>query len=216
VFFSWWQPGNLEYHAGNLVPLLLAVALLLRPSRTEPGPARHLVPRLLLLAFAVNLVGNWLTLIEPNRASDLHASASEALERVAPGGLVLGLDRLGHYANLRAVGTCPGERAALPRVLDASDVAAGVDLSSLAQLRAELAAAVERVRAATDGGAGRPAVVATRDLVLPERFEHAPWPLDWSDVATGHVGGMNRLIEGYAALPLDPDAGMASALWELR
>jgi hypothetical protein len=32
VFFAWWQPGNLEYHTGNLAPFLLALGLLLRPT----------------------------------------------------------------------------------------------------------------------------------------------------------------------------------------
>ena len=214
-FFTWWQPGNLEYHAGHLAPALLLVAVLLRPGRAEPGPAAALVPRLVLLAGAVTLAGNWVALIEPNRTRDLHAVADEAMATVAPGGLVLSLDRLGHYANLRAAGTTARHVEPPLLLMDASDVAAGVDLETLDQLRGAIRSTLKRLGALPTGTpGGAPAVVATRDRILPPRFEHAPWPLDWS---TGdHAGGMGRLVEGFLALPLDPVAGVESGLWELR
>jgi hypothetical protein len=136
----------------------------------------------------------------------MHERASAALEAAGPGGLVLSLDGLGHLALVRARGTMPepGGGKATPRVLDASLVASGADLRQLEALRTQIAATLAR------GGH----VVAARDMILPERFEHANWPLDWTDA--NHVGGMDRLVEGFAARPADPEAGLASWLWQLE
>lgn len=196
-FFAWWQPGNMEYHTGTLTPLALALAVWLGGRRVSLRSAVALASAMVLV-----LVGNLRYLIAPNQAADLHARATEALAAAGPGGLVLSLDRLGHYALLRAHGTQLGPE--LPRLLDASDVAGGLDLTSLTELRAAIQATLSR-------GAR---VVAARDLLLPARFEHAPWPLDWSDAE--HVGGMNQLIEGFQAGPADPEAGLDAWLWTLR
>ncbi|MDF1800698.1 MAG: hypothetical protein P1V81_16095 [Planctomycetota bacterium] len=229
-FFAWWQPGNLEYHTGHLVPLLLLVALCLRvrgAAAAAPDVATSttpsLAPRLLALAALTTLVGNYLVLIEPNQGTAMHARSSAAMAQLAPGGLVLSLDRLGHYSDLRAAGTTPaivtGEPADAPVVLDASDVASGLDLSRFDELRGAIEAALTRTADLRPGpfpDAPVAGVLATRDLLLPVRFEHPPWPLDWSNPATGHVGGMNRMIEGRAVLPRPPSAGLGAALWELR
>lgn len=229
-FFAWWQPGNLEYHTGHLVPLLLLVALLLR-ARGKPDAALNetpsagtsLAPRLLLLATLTTLVGNYLVLIEPNQGTAMHARSTAAMGQLAPGGLVLSLDRLGHYSDLRAAGTTPsittGEASDAPVVVDASDVASGLDLARLDELRSAIEAALVRTADLRPGpfpDAPIAGVLATRDLVLPVRFEHPHWPLDWSNPATGHVGGMNRMIDGLAVHPRPLSAGLEAALWELR
>jgi len=187
LFFAWWQPGNMEYHTGTLTPLALALAIWLGGRRLTLRPALALGAAALLV-----LVGNLQFLIGPNQARDMHERATEALAAAGPGGLVLSLDELGHYALVRAHDTQPGAHP--PRVLDASAVASGGNLTRLAELRAAIEATLAR--------GGR--VVAARDLVLPARFEHPPWPLDWSDAE--HTGGMNQLIAGHEAAPAEPGA----------
>ena len=225
AFFTWWQPGNLEFHTVHLAPALLLLAVLLRPPTIDraAGPTTELAPRLLVLAAATTLIVNWTSLIAPNRTPAMHAVATEALDTVAPGGLVLSLDRLGHYANLRAAGTTARGLEPAPLILDASDVASGLDLAGAPDLRRAIDAAAARVSLDPAPPLARPPVVATRDRILPERFAHAPWPLDWSRAPgtegqgdPGHEGGMNLLFEGRDARPKDETAGMDAAIWTLR
>jgi len=199
-FFAWWQPGNMEYHTGTLTPLFLALAVWLggRPAATLHAAGAWTFAAVLVIA------GNVTSLIGPNQASDLDARAQEALEAAGPGGLVLSLDGLGHLALERARGTHAGGTADLPRILNASLVASGTNLDKLPELRAAIAHTLR------SGGH----VFAARDMILPERFHHAPWPLDWTD--SHHDGGMDKLVDGFAPTPVDMDAGLDSWLWRLE
>lgn len=197
-FFAWWQPGNMEYHTGTLAPLFLALGVWLGG---RPASVMHAAGA---WAFAAVLVvaGNVSALIGPNQGKQLDERALEALETAGPGGLVLSLDGLGFLALERARGT--SVHSDPPLLLDASLVASGTDLTQLPELRATIA------KTLAAGGK----VIAARDMVLPERFKHAPWPLDWTDAR--HEGGMDKLVEGLTPTPLSPGAGLDSPLWRLE
>lgn len=197
-FFAWWQPGNMEYHTGTLAPLFLALAVWLGASTRSK---LHATAAWSFAAAAI-LAGNLTTLIAPNQSTALDENAIEALATAGPGGLVLSLDGLGHLALKRAIGTRAASEQ--PQIQDASAVASGADLTKLPELRAKIGQ--------TLASGGR--IVGVRDMILPARFDHALWPLDWTD--SNHTGAMSRLVEGFTIKPIGTKAGPDSWLWTLE
>ncbi len=123
AFFSWWQPSNIEYHTGTLLPLwlLFAVALAARargagarePSAREPGARGTGTPppapgaRRVGLALAGVLaaaVGNAQSLILPARSAGIDEQAREAFAWAGEGGAVVTFDALAGYSLLRVPG----------------------------------------------------------------------------------------------------------------
>lgn len=177
LFFAWWQPGNLEYHTGNVAPFLLLVGLCLRPppaltlARTLTSGWQHLrAPLLLTVAVVLLARSNGILLLWPNRAADIapRLELAAALARPAPTaptrGLVLALDPLTGKALLRA----PREGV---DIADAS-LAAGFGSAIGSPERSAL---LERTRTVLASGGG---VVAVVDRVLPERMGWADAQLD--------------------------------------
>jgi hypothetical protein len=200
AFFTWWQPSNMEYYCGTLMPLFFLAALWLRDS----GPSATVPASLLAVALGILALGNWATLISPNRGGDMDARARETLQSAGPSGLALGLDRLGYYSLMRARETSTVPAIELPRVVDISDAASGVKPDQVPLARALISQTI----------AAKGNVFAMRDMVLPVRFRHAPWFLDWS--VGQHEGAMSKIIADFEATPMDPDAGLGSWLWRLR
>ena len=99
VFFTWWQPSNMEYHTPTLVPVFLALAVWTGRSAGAPGVVSTAVG--FLAAFSLWL-GNSGALIEPNRSKGLHARSVEAFQVAGPGGLVVALDPYQGFALERA------------------------------------------------------------------------------------------------------------------
>ena len=199
-FFTWWQPINMEYYCGTLLPLFFLAALALRKASTTP----RLSTGLLVTALLALVFGNWSVLIAPNQGTDMDLRAREVLTSAGPKGLALGLDRLGFYSLMRAQQTAGKPQASLPAILDISDAASGVVPTAVATARAQIRTTL------ANGGK----VFALRDMILPARFQHAPWHLDWTD--ENHTGGMSQVLADIEATPMDPQAGLASWLWRLR
>jgi hypothetical protein len=205
AFFAWWQPGNLEYHTGNLAPFLLGLALLLRPpsraaltQRTTSGWAQVRALFVLGIAVALLVQTNGARLITPNRgaaiARRLELAVALAAPAAGPGamsaessaggprGLVLALDPLTGKALLRA-------RVAGVDVLDAS-YAAGVATTASSP---ERNAVLERVRGVLAAGGG---VVAIVERVLPARMGWAETQLDLEFLAALEaLGDGQRLVD---------------------
>jgi hypothetical protein len=199
-FFTWWQPSNMEYYCGTLPPLFFIAALCIGGERK----AKTTEHALLASAVLIVVLGNWSALMGPNRSTAMHTRAHQTVVSAGPGGLALGLDRFGYYALMRAQKTWPIEHSTKPAVADISDAASGLVPSAVPHARARIAQALI--------GGGK--VFAMRDMILPARFQHEPWALDWTD--DQHVGTMNQIIENIRATPMDPDAGLASWLWQLE
>lgn len=161
-FFAWWQPTNLEYHAGTWLPICLALV----PSEARAAGAAN-APRRALpwLACAALLAVSHATLLWlPYRGAPIHARTVEALAAVrdpqpdAQIGLVLALDVWSVYALQRADHLGPWA--------DASEAAAG---------RAPVEPWLDRARQTLARG-GR--VALTRELLLMGRLGLGELPLD--------------------------------------
>ncbi|MBI1380030.1 MAG: hypothetical protein GC161_02940 [Planctomycetaceae bacterium] len=155
AFFAWWQPSNLEYHAGTLLPLvwLLALALARNPSqfRVRAG--------LVCAAAALSALGNWTLLLGPGRAREADRRAEAALAAAGEGGAVVALDALAFYGLERARGPGAG-----PELHDGSDSAGGLLPDAWAALRERLQAHVAAERT----------VAVSIDLVTPALMGTAP------------------------------------------
>ena len=186
-FFAWWQPSNMEYHAGTLLPLALLGALAL------PSIAARQVPALWAAALAVGL-SNAVVLILPNRGAELERRARLALETAGPTGLVLATDPFQQLALQRErAGARTGDVSALMPYAD----------DPPEELRDEAAAWVRRIDRARDDG-GR--VVFASERVLAER-------IGW---AAGPVLGLVHLIPGGEGGPLEePAEGEVPWAWVL-
>lgn len=155
VFFAWWQPSNLEYHAGTLLPLvwLLALALERNPAQV---PARA---ALVFAAAALGALGNWVLLFGPGRDHEADRRAEAALVAAGEGGAVVALDALAFYGLERARGPGTG-----PELLDGATSAGGLHPEGWTALRGRLKAHV---------AAGNTVSVSI-DLVTPALMGTAP------------------------------------------
>ena len=135
VFFTWWQPSNMEYHTPTLWPLL-ALAALASPAAGSPGARRAAWSLCVAMLLALGVNGARLML--PNRTFDMDRTAEQALELAGAKGLVLSIDRLQHYAQMRArarLASAPGGPLAV--CLDASDGAGQAGVHELETLVSE-------------------------------------------------------------------------------
>lgn len=93
VFFAWFQPSNIEYAVGHLIPIALIAGWV-----WSRGTGR---PRLVPLALALQLAAT-LCLVVPLRTSDVDADARDALEACgANGATVVTLEPFGELALAR-------------------------------------------------------------------------------------------------------------------
>lgn len=162
TFFTWWQPGNMEYHAGTLLPLFLLHALILPEHRKAWLTWRQIA--VMGVALYAVAAGNWIKLVAPFRSSVIDARARRAIELAAPDGLVVSLDQLQHYALLRAAD-------ALASPVGAWDAGAAAGAPDSPAGHATHARIDETLAA---GGT----VVLIRDIVLPARLDLPPWPVE--------------------------------------
>lgn len=175
AFFTWWEPNNMEHHTATLVPLFLIAALLLRTERLV-----RLQTALLAAGLVAVGAGNALVVVLPDRAEVVGERAARAIELAGPDGLVVSLNRLQHYAQMRAA---PREC----ELLDASDL---MPEGPLDEARAaELADALGRIDRTLERG-GR--VVFVRDTVLPRRMHWPDFP----------IAGLARLVPEGEGSPL--------------
>ncbi len=187
AFFTWWQPGNLEFHAGTLLPLALLAGLLLEPRPRFLARVVRTLPQLASLALVAS--GNAMLLVRPNQATELAERSERVLgwagagEREDRAGLVVALDRLQLYALQRV----PAAERGAVELLDASDAAAGGDPARTAAARAVIDRALAE---------GRP-VVAIRDVVLVDRLGFPAWPVD----------GYAALVEGLVPVAVEDERG---------
>jgi hypothetical protein len=153
-FLAWWQPSNMEYHTGSVLPLLLLAATLQHGASAGRG-------RVALLAGAAALIGlgNTAVLIAPSRGEVMAETAAAAIDAAGAGGLVVSLDRFQHYAVLREQPGC--------EVHDAHDLAIGYGPDAAPELRAGLSELLSRRDAALARGGS---VVLTRDRWLAQLF----------------------------------------------
>lgn len=127
LFFTWWQPGNMEYHTGTWLPLFLAAALWLErgfPVRSAPLRAGLISAWALLL-----LACNWTALIGPLRSERLAERVRAGLQSAGPGALLVALDGFADFMLLRDRGELPyqsasawisgGDRSQAPALLQA-------------------------------------------------------------------------------------------------
>lgn len=179
LFIAWWQPANLEYHAGSILPILLGVLVLWSPG-VEGGARRLRSARLAACLLIVGL-GNLLLLVLPVRAHGLAEHAAAAVDRAGGDGLVVSIDRLFHYALLR-------EEPPGTRLIDASDAVHGIDPAALPAIRAAMVDTL-----AAGGG-----VIVARDVVLPEFWElEAPIPTE----------GLGVLVASLEVTPVEDATG---------
>jgi hypothetical protein len=158
LFFTWWQPSNMEYHTTQLLPLFLAAALLLGRGY---GHVRWQPRALALWAWWLMLaLGNYRFLIAPNRGSTLQERAHSALTAAGPGALAISLDSFAHFMLLR---DAPG----LAR-RDASPWLSGADPNSAS-------AHLEAVRQQLAKGGS---VILLHEIDLMPRLRFAAHPLD--------------------------------------
>lgn len=187
AFFAWWQPTNLEYHSGTLLPLFLALPLWWNPKLSKRvGLLRD---GLLFAALAMLAYGNWHYLIAPSRGEVLAERSALAIERAGAGGLVIGLDSLQYYALVRED---PSEVA----LYSAADHVSGPE---------EFRRPIEEVRsqvATTLEAGGR--VLLVRDVVLAERFALRSW--------TVRPEALGALLEGFEEERLRDEAGLVWAM----
>jgi len=160
AFFAWWQPTNLEYHAGTLLPLVLLIAVGLAAGGGAPSKARL---TLVALGALLGALGNAALLLEPGRAAHAQSRAQIAFAFAGPTGTVVALDAIAHYAHVRA-----RDVATTPRLIDASALASGADLVALEALAVDLEQALQRDER----------VVLSIDLVTPALIGTAPPHVD--------------------------------------
>lgn len=171
-FFTWWQPSNMEYHAGSVLPLVMLAALIWNPALK--GLWSRLRDGLLFACVTFVASGNLFTLVIPSRGDEMARRAERAVELAGEGGLVVSLDLFQHYAVLR---TTPEGVATL-----SAAEAVGTQGSP--------GPALDRARAAIDDTLGRGApVVLTRDVILAERFYRMEFHVNTESFQT--------LIRGY-------------------
>lgn len=151
-FFAWWQPTNLEYHAGTWLPICLALVPAGLGAENSAHDRRWPTPWLACAALLATSHA-WLLWI-PYRGTAIHARTSEALAAVErpneEPGLVLGLDIWSVYALQRADHDGPW-----------------IDVSAAAAGRAPGTAAMARAQEVLARG-GRVALV--RELLLMGRL----------------------------------------------
>ena len=185
-FFAWWQPTNLEYHTGTLLPLLLAAPLWWNPALE--GRLGLLRDGLLVTALAMIAAGNWHYLIAPGRSESLSERAQLAIELAGEDGLVVALDPLQYYA--------------LVREDPVTELYAGdPHVSGSDEFRQPIEPLRARVLARLEAG-GR--VVLVRDVVLSERFDLVPW--------TVRPEALGALIEGLEDEPRRDEQGRVWAI----
>jgi hypothetical protein len=179
LFFTWWEPSNVEYHTGTLLPLALLVALVL------PAPGAHRSTRPIVAlgaAFVLVAAGNFTIAIGPNRVTTNSEYAREAARLAGDGGLVVALEAFAAHALLR-------EPPRLAARFDATRVAVARDAAQLPELRARI-----------DETLGRGAnVVLFRAIGIWERLLLAEPSIDLELVAA--------LQEGCASTPCADDRG---------
>ncbi len=173
LFITWWQPSNLEYHAGTVLPVVLLVAVLGDP---RIGPqARALRRTKLLVCLILVGVGNWFTLIGPNQSDEIARRSADAISSAGPGGMVVAIDTLQYYALLR-------EEPRNVTLVDASQALLGSP-EQIPAVRAAIARTLET------GGA----VFVVRDVVLPAFWRLAP-PVPTEP--------LHALLDGYTSEPI--------------
>jgi len=143
IFFAWWQPTNIEYHTGTLLPLALLFALIISP---KSRLARQLY---LPLAFVLIASSNLLTAFLPNRIQTVAEHSAIAVEEAGVGGLLIALNANQYHAFLRE----PPPDAEL---VDAVDIFVRQNL-------AELPALMEKIDAKILSGQ-RVVLVCERDI----------------------------------------------------
>ena len=152
LFFAWWQPTNIEYHTGTLLPLALLFAMIISPQSRQ---ARQLF---LPLAFVLIASSNLLTVFLPNRIQTVAEHSVIAIEEAGAGGLLISLNANQHHAFLRE----PPRDAEL---IDAVDIFVRQNLT-------ELPALMKKIEATIQGGK-RVVLVCERDIwkrmSFPER-----------------------------------------------
>lgn len=152
AFFAWWQPTNMEYHAGTLLPLTLALVVASAP---RPGPGALRVQSLFLaVLLAVVAIGNWTVLIGPNRGDDMARRAARAAAAAGRNGMVVSMDREQQYAMRR-------EGRPDLTLFNAADTSAFPDLPRMGALRQSLRDVF---------GRGRRVVLARDTLMFPVRL----------------------------------------------
>lgn len=152
AFFTWWQPGNMEYAAGRWVPLFLAAVLLLAPDQRGWRALRQ--PLLLGSCAWLLWVGNSSSLIRPFRASEIALRAQHAIHLAGEDGAIVALDWQQRYALWR-------EDPARRELIDASELATRFEAEGAAALRARIDAILASGRR----------VVLTIDRVLPRKLK---------------------------------------------
>lgn len=163
LFFTWWQPGNMEYHTGTLLPLFLGAAVWLErgyPRRSAPLRSAALCAWAALLG-----ASNWQALIGPLRSDRLAQRVAAGRAAAGPGALLVALDSFADFMLLRDRGDQP--------YLSASAWISGGDPAGAPALRAAL---TEHL------GAGRP-VLLLREADLMAELGFPPHPLDASALA---------------------------------
>ncbi len=187
AFFTWWQPGNLEFHAGTLLPLALVAGLALGPAPRMMARIVRTLPQLGSLALVAS--GNAMMLVLPNQASDVAERAVQVLDWAGASGgaeeagLVVALDRLQFYALQRV----PSAERGGVELVDASDAVSGIDPASASVARA----AIDRHLSS-----GKP-VVVVRDVVLVQRLGFPEWP----------IGGYEALVDGLVPVAVEDEDG---------
>ncbi len=152
AFFTWWQPGNMEYATGRWVPLFLAAALLLAPDQRGWRALRQ--PMLLGSCAWLLWIGNSSSLIRPFRATEIALRAQHAIHLAGEHGAIVALDWQQRYALWR-------EEPAQRELIDASELATRFDAASAAALRARIDVFLASGRR----------VVLTIDRVLPRKLK---------------------------------------------
>jgi hypothetical protein len=193
LFFTWWQPGNMEYHTTNLLPVFMGAALLLGRGYLRHGWRSRAVA-LWAWTGLLGLSNYWL-LLAPNRGNTLQVRSQSALEAAGPGALTISLDSFAHFMLLR-----DGEH--LPR-LDASAWMTWQAPQSAADVSAAIAAQLQ--------SGGR--VLLLHEVDLMPRLHFPDHPVDQTALAqmmalAGHVlplrTGGSEEPERLYALVLSP------------
>ena len=94
-FFTWWQPTNLEYYNGTLLPLALFASLMLRTNRGR------LPVWPLILACVLIAAGNLTAFVLPNRTTSVSEATNMAVDAIGPGGMIVALNANQYHALLR-------------------------------------------------------------------------------------------------------------------
>lgn len=175
LFFTWWQPGNMEYHTGTWLPLFLGAALWLErgfPARS----ARQRAAALLLWSLSLGAC-NWIALIGPLRSERLAERVRAGREAAGPGALLVALDSFADFMLLRDRGDQP--------YLSASAWVSGGDPAAAAAVRTSVAEHLASGRA----------VLLLREADLMAELGFPAHPLDAPALAelTGLASAVQRL-----------------------